>query len=244
MNRINVQYAGRNTVFSYRDIMRQTGEVYKNIDIQTLQEIYNDNVYRINPDHLKGERIVVDLGANIGAFTLMAASMGASRVYAVEPNADNCKYLNLNIAQNNFEHRIQVIPKAIWTSNKTIKMDDLDRDSRIDQVSHLESNYSKEVTHYESPASFTASTITLDQLIVDNTISEIDFLKMDIEWSEYELIPSWSDETMRKIKFIAMEFHGTDIPTLGNMMAHLTREFSIETLGSHERGGFIFARRY
>jgi FkbM family methyltransferase len=50
-------------------------------------------------------------------------------------------------------------------------------------------------------------TITLDEIIKENDITEIDLLKIDIEGSEYELLNNIQDETYSKINQITVEFH-------------------------------------
>ncbi len=244
MNTISIPYKERNLIFKYRDIMRKNGGMEKNIDLQTIQELSNENIYRINEGQLSGDRVVVDVGGHIGTFSLMVAAMGATKVYTIEPNPDNFDYLLDNIQFNNFESVITPFPFALWDSEGQVEMEDYSRDSRVGSLVPLESEISKAVTEATNHPTFNTPTVTLDSFLERNNISEVDILKMDIEWSEYQVIPSWSDETMQKIKYLCIEFHGTDETTFGETIAHLTRQFCVQTLGSYERGGFIYATRY
>lgn len=244
MNNISVNYNGRNLVFSYRDTFRKTNDIKKNIDLQTIQELYNENVYRLESGHLRGSRIVIDAGGHIGTFSVMAAAMGASKVIALEPNPDNLALLAINAANNNFENVIVPVPYALWSSKTVLDVDNFYSDSRVERMFDLESEVSKQVTRSEGQDHFKASTITLDELLEQHAIEQVDVLKVDIEWSEYEVIPSWSDETMQKIKYLCIEFHGTSKEIFGSLVAHLTRQFRLEILGSFERGGFIWCMRY
>ena len=58
--------------------------------------------------------VVVDLGANIGYYTLLAArGAGASgRVFAFEPAPDNLRLLRRNLAVNGYSN-VTVVPKAV-----------------------------------------------------------------------------------------------------------------------------------
>lgn len=58
------------------------------------------------------EHIVVDIGANLGYFSLMAASMGA-RVIAFEPMNRNMGKLASSVARNGFEHKIVMFQNAV-----------------------------------------------------------------------------------------------------------------------------------
>jgi FkbM family methyltransferase len=52
--------------------------------------------------------VIVDVGANIGVFTVIASKLVGSRgrVVAIEPNSESAKRLERNIALNSLGHRI------------------------------------------------------------------------------------------------------------------------------------------
>jgi FkbM family methyltransferase len=218
MSLVSVNHNNKSFFFHVRDVERKTGESIKNIDAQTLMEIWNDNVYQVHAEHLSGDRVVIDAGAHIGTFSVFAAALGAAKVYSLEPNVDNLTILKQNAAQNNFENIITPIHRALWSSHKTVKVNPFYTDSRVDSVAHLESAVSKAVTPEDTTEQFIAETISLDALMDQNDIKEIDVFKCDVEWSEYEFIPSWSDELMAKIKYLVIEFHGTDEATYGKLL--------------------------
>ncbi len=66
---------------------------------------------------LGGESIMLDVGANIGWFSLVAAAHGATKVYAFEPNMQNtvrfCESLSLNGWLHNFRGKDNLIPTII-----------------------------------------------------------------------------------------------------------------------------------
>lgn len=57
---------------------------------------------------------VVDIGANVGFYTMLFASLVGERgrVLAFEPNSENCRILLLTIAANNF-HQVTLFPFAL-----------------------------------------------------------------------------------------------------------------------------------
>ncbi len=57
--------------------------------------------------------LFVDIGANIGFYSVMAAAFGAGRVIAIEPNPPACARLEFNIAANGFEDRVVTLPLAL-----------------------------------------------------------------------------------------------------------------------------------
>ena len=60
-------------------------------DAVVVREIWCENVYEVFDGDLSDTGIVVDLGANIGAFTLYAAALGAKKVIAVERKTKTSK---------------------------------------------------------------------------------------------------------------------------------------------------------
>jgi len=64
--------------------------------------------------------LVVDVGANLGWFTLFAASMGC-RVISFEPNSLAMTFLKISVKFNNFEHLVTFYPYGIGSKreNKT-----------------------------------------------------------------------------------------------------------------------------
>ena len=56
--------------------------------------------------YLKKSSVFVNVGANIGYYTCLAAHMGIT-TYAVEPLPSNIRLLEKNIIQNDFEDRVK-----------------------------------------------------------------------------------------------------------------------------------------
>ena len=85
-------------------------------------EIFIKNIYL--PDYLSiGENdIVLDIGANIGLFSLFAAKYTKNKIFAIEPFPDNIKYLRNNIEINNYQKIIKTYPIAISNYNGIKKL--------------------------------------------------------------------------------------------------------------------------
>lgn len=122
---------------------------------------------------LKAEMVMVDLGANVGYYTLMAASIvGArGRVHAIEPFPDNFNLLAKNVQANGFAHIVELHQLAISDRSGTIEL-------FIGKADNLHSL----LQSTNSQSSLTVQTLTLDQFLADK--ASIDFLRMDIEGAE------------------------------------------------------------
>lgn len=204
-------------------------------DPVVVREIWCENVYEVNEGTFDDTHVVVDLGANIGAFTLLAASMGAQKVIAVEPEPDNMELLKKNIGNNYVVGTCEVIfdERGVGGNNT----------SAVIVGRHGDSFIQPEMGGIVPPdeKQTQVDIITLDQLFQDHNLEHIDCLKIDIEGMEGEVIRNASKETMQLCRYITVEYdqHSRD---LGAIVEKLSETHQVKVVG--EAGGMIFARRY
>jgi FkbM family methyltransferase len=73
--------------------------------------------------HWVAERVFLDVGANIGTTSVMAATkLGCSQVFAFEPSHHNARMLRQNILVNGLEGRITPIPAAVSDASGEVEM--------------------------------------------------------------------------------------------------------------------------
>ena len=77
-----------------------------------VREIWEDQIYPLGDLQFGPDDVVLDIGAQIGSFSLLAASRGA-RVIAFEPCPMNLFMLRANVKRNGLEDRIEVRPMAV-----------------------------------------------------------------------------------------------------------------------------------
>lgn len=127
---------------------------------------------------IKKGMIVVDLGANVGWYTLIAAKLVGKngKVYSFEPDPDNCALLRKNVQINGYENVI-VEQKAVLDHGGIIKLflnaDNLG-DHRIYDC------------HDREKWTFTEG-IVLDDYFGDNH-KKIDVIKMDVQGAEMAVL--------------------------------------------------------
>lgn len=168
---------------------------WKHPDVRFIDEVIIRQVYIPNRGfELKDDYVVVDAGANIGTFSLLAASRAKRGiVYSIEPDKNEFRRLNENVKINNFQNVI-TINEALTDVVKVIPFSDgsVQSDSNLTKIP----KYS-----YEGPV----MSITIKELMHKYNIDKIDFLKLDIEGSEFQVFKdtSW----LKKVKIISMELH-------------------------------------
>lgn len=143
---------------------------------------------------IKPGDIVFDIGAHIGSFSIFAASKGAT-VYSFEPSPLNYEKLVANIALNGYEGKI--FPHNVAITNKVGKSKLFVSETDGGVNSLKESN----------EGALEIETLTIEKVIEKYSLKSIDFLKIDIEGSEYDVLPNLTQEEFSKIKIIAGEYH-------------------------------------
>ncbi|XP_045197329.2 uncharacterized protein LOC123552023 [Mercenaria mercenaria] len=149
---------------------------------------------------LKQDRNItfIDIGANIGYFSLLAASVGQA-VVSVEPWTKNIEKLRNSIRKNKFEGKITILNNAVSNDRGVIHI-------------HAPHKDNPGATRLLSDAKvtgsnvFSAATITLNDLA--NYIHTKDtIIKIDIEGNECRALEK-SDELFNKfnVVFISMEW--------------------------------------
>jgi len=145
---------------------------------------------------------VVDVGANAGYFSLWWLSrFPRSRVIALEPMPNNFALLTRNQAWNP-DQKFDVVNCAARSrpGNVTLHFDR--SDSFTTSASALERAGGRD--EISVPA------VSLAQLMADFGLRQIDFLKLDCEGSEYDILYHGEAAVLDSIRYIAMETHRGD----------------------------------
>ena len=165
----------------------------------TYCEIYNREDYFKGDCRISPGDIVVDCGGNIGIFAAIAMDMGASRVLSFEPFPNN---VELN-KKNNPD--VQVFDLAVTNKSGEV-LELLYTDTGNGGHTVISSEFDREPGHFQHKNIY-VKTITLNDIISENFIDHIDFLKIDTEGSELMILEGLSDDNLNKIKNIAIEYH-------------------------------------
>lgn len=166
----------------------ETAELSMLADIW-LRHVYERDFLKIEPTD-----VVLDIGANKGYFTIYAARQ-AQHVYSIEPVPRLVEFIKYNTSLNNLLN-VSVFEQALW-----------DRTGRENFYISSNSGGHGMRPKPSTIGEITVETTTLEQFCRDNKIERIDFLKLDCEGSEYNIILTLSEAMLGRIGKIAMECH-------------------------------------
>jgi len=147
----------------------------------------------------KGD-IFLDIGANIGYYSLFAASFldGTGKVYSFEPLPELCEQMHRSIEENNFSN-IEVFNLGL--SDKEGEREIYIRDENIGGSSL------SQLSNLTSVKIFGAKKIKVKKLdlLLNNNLG-VDIIKIDVEGHEYEALKGAASVLKKNHPLIFMEF--------------------------------------
>lgn len=175
---------------------------------------------------------VVDVGANVGAATLWFAKKAPqSTIIAVEPSSEAVRLLTRNVRVNGLDGRVRVAAVALAA-----------RTGEVALHQHGSSVFGT-TTHSESTRAERVLALSLEDLLEQHSVDEVDVLKLDCEGAEFDLLHSTDDRVLRRHRFIVGEYHSASRADLEGLLSRLeAARFSVSSSGGDFLGLFQAVR--
>jgi FkbM family methyltransferase len=203
-----------------------------------FEETWRQNQYGFTRQEMIG-REVLDIGANVGDFSIWAALAGARKVWAYEPDPDNLAQLRRNLEANpRAWAATEVVSEAVWSDTGEV---------------WLTGSQGSVHTGGTPPATLVGPETPVVARHVDEVLLRAGtslFVKIDCEGCEYDVFRAVSAGALRRVDRIVMEWHsgngfgGDRTDDWGRMVATLAAEGHVTTMGQPALGGLLHWRRY
>lgn len=177
--------------------------------------ILNDFISTKAKNFIKDDWIVFDIWANVGLISLPLSKYHIPKwkVYSFEPDNENYSKLLINKELNKLDN-IEVKKVALQNNYEIDELSFYVRraiDWEWNNNQWLSSLWNPWL-HTKEKISVKASTI--DKIVKENSINKIDFIKIDVEWFEYEVL-EWGKKSIKEfMPIIQYEFS----PILDNLL--------------------------
>jgi FkbM family methyltransferase len=185
--------------------------------------------------------VILDLGANIGTFSIYAATTARDvTIYAYEPMAEFYRLMKENIRLNRLGGTIKCFDSAVSSDTQMrelfIEGADLFFPSLV-------------APSLDGPTrKVRVSCTTLAEILDSNKLQRIDLLKMDCEGAEYEILYTTPARYFDRIREIRMEYHNladdrSNREALATFLRGLGYEITLPQSTFTRTSGNLWARR-
>ena len=179
-----------------------------------LKGKYEQKVTKVFLQYLKPNLHFLDIGANLGYYSLLVASQcPQAKIYSFEPDSKNFHLFKTSIIYNHFEDKITAYPFAVSDENKQVIISNLGNDAnygarftantQADLIPHI---------HGDNPYFQEISAISLDTFLPNIAF---DVVKIDIEGHEPFAIQGMMQILKQNRPIIFAEFAPHNLKILG-----------------------------
>ena len=168
-------------------------------DYQVILAIFVEDSLRILDLDWSPEDVMVNIGAHIGAASLLALTNPGIQVYAYEAVKESVDLLRRNAELNGLQERLHAFRRAVWKragSKAKVYLNTLPGHRPIGTMLD------------QGDGTFElVRTTSLSEILRVNQIERCKLLKMDVEGAEYAILKAASLRTLAKIERIHGQWH-------------------------------------
>ena len=186
--KIRIQHSTKHDIYFWFD---------KHTDNGFILGFYEENLVQTLLKYIKGGSVFYDLGAHWGYFSLLAADAAgeSGAVYAFEPMPINFQRLQKNICLNKI--------KCLEAFNLAVS----DRETKL-KFSDTEDSYANTYINNQSESSsIEVAATSIDSFIIKNEARPPDFIKIDVEGAEFDVLKGASKAIERHRPVIHLSTH-------------------------------------
>lgn len=204
------------------------------MDVWIIKETCIDRDYERGATAVRDGWTVVDIGAGAGDFAISVGRRAPqTRVYAFEPFAESFDLMRENIAMNGVTN-VMPFPEAVAGRTGSLF---------LSTPTGIEGQH--RTAGAASEASVPVRAVTLSELFARSGIETCDFLKIDCEGGEYDILFHAGSDALARVRHIAMEYHeGVTEWSHRDLVAFLEKS-GFDTVRrpspAHANLGFLFA---
>lgn len=171
-------------------------------DVATFWLIFAAETYPVP----RSARTIVDIGGNIGLFTLYGLErVPEARIVTLEPAPDSFERMSRHISQHEGRQRATMLQQAFGGNSGT---------TRIDLAAPSQFRRTGE-------RGITVELVTLEQIV--QQYGPVDYLKIDAEGAEYPGLLNVPENVLRQVGSISLEFHPQESGALSDPKALVKR---------------------
>ena len=210
---VTLDYLGLRPVKYPYDLRLRSGDrvtLREHIDVVIFWMVFARQHYPVAASH----RLIVDIGANIGLFTLYAARTApAARIIAVEPFPDTRERLKQLVETNHLGDRVTILNCALASAAGERTMDSAQEIPSQYRRIYSPTTITLNASHRgpagakQDDCGVPVRTETLAHVLDRAGADFIDLIKMNIHGSEYDILLHTDPRTLQRCRQIEVQYH-------------------------------------
>lgn len=170
------------------------------MDVWIVKETNFDRDYERYGVPLQDGWTILDIGAGLGDFAVFAAQRAPhGRIYAYEPAPDSAELLRRNLILNGISN-VEVHEMAVSDRTGVLALD-------ISRGAAVQYRTTHSTTSASSSGHIAVRCISLTEVLTSFPEESCDFLKIDVEGAEYEMLFNLDDSSLGRVRRICLEYH-------------------------------------
>lgn len=150
---------------------------------------------------------ILDIGANVGTYSIGMASLGPKRVFSIEPGPLFSR-LQKNIERNNLATTLSAHHVGIANEEGALYwFEDKANIGNAHLLSSREELKTNKIPTQLSDKGVKVPVLPLDKFVTENKIEEISLIKIDVEGMEWEVLKSGSKSIAQFLPIVVAETH-------------------------------------
>jgi FkbM family methyltransferase len=210
---VTLDYLGLHPApYPYELLLRNGDRVVlrEHIDVVIFWMVFARQHYPVAASH----RVILDIGANIGMFTLYAARKApAAVIIAVEPFPDTRERLRQLIETNHLKDRVTILDCAVAGTAGQKTMDSAEgipsqyRRVYSPETATLNAEHRGPAGAKQNDGGVPVRTETLGQVLEHVGVAVVDLMKMNIHGSEYDVLLHTHPSILQRCRHIEVQYH-------------------------------------
>ncbi len=150
--------------------------------------------------------IVIDIGAHIGRYTITSSKQigKTGKVVAIEADPDNFQLLKRNIALNKLTN-VLPLNYAVFSTRTRMKLYEQSASAKYNSLMLARAAESKNYVEVNAD--------TLDNILKQNGVNQVNWIKIDVEGAEYEVLKGSAETLSGGNISLFVEIHNIDDPS-------------------------------
>lgn len=193
-----------------------------------LNEIFLDRCYDVPGVNLADCKSILDIGANMGVFALYAADRAPlAEIHCFEPSSENFVILQKNVFNNDVRAKLYSLAVAPTCGIGYLSLAGGAQEYSLSSA---------------GPWTEQVECVDLKRLFELTAVENFDFVKIDIEGAEREIINECPDELLCRMRALSLEWHHS-WEELGALVRRLETIGFLAERVKHGRVLYLKARR-